>query len=164
MCSIFSIKPPKNNLTIIKNLKSDFDATGKLIAFLIITMQHQKTNIEALIVEDEIDICYLLKGILKNKNLHTNCAGSINEAVKSLQTYTPSILFLDNHLPDGKGIDLIGTVKRNHPQIKIVMITAHDTSDDKEKAISKGADFFIGKPFTRETIYNTLDVLLGKTG
>ena len=37
------------------------------------------------------------------------------------------------------------------------MITAHDTIVDKQKAINEGVDFFIGKPFTKETVNNIME-------
>lgn len=120
-------------------------------------------NTDVLIVDDEIDICYLLSVILKNKNFTVTYVNTINEAEKRLAIDNPSILFIDNNLPDGDGVDLIERVKKDHPQIKIVMITAHDTRADRERALSRGANVFIGKPFTTETIYKTLDVLFSKT-
>ena len=47
-------------------------------------------------------------------------------AKQSLLQEIPSILFLDNHLPDGFGLDFIKYVKSVYPKVKIVMITAHD--------------------------------------
>ena len=114
----------------------------------------------ALVVDDEKDVCFLLTSILTNKNLQVNCVHSISEARRSLIVDNPSIIFLDNHLPDGFGIDFIGEIKKIRPQIKIVMITAHDTKTDKEKAYLEGVDQFIGKPFTRENIFNAIDDLI----
>ena len=116
--------------------------------------------IEVLIIEDEEDICYLLSGILKKKNLHTSYVTSLFAAKKILSEQNPDILFIDNHLPDGFGIDFISMIKQDHPFTKIIMITAHNTSDDKAKALKQGADYFIGKPFTSETITTTVDILL----
>ena len=116
--------------------------------------------IEALIVEDEIDICFLLTGILRKKNLHTAFVNTLREAENTLESQNPDILFLDNNLPDGLGVDFIQHVKHTHPSTKIIMITANDTIADKNKALKAGADFFIGKPFTRDTINNTLDILM----
>ncbi len=63
-------------------------------------------------------------------------------------------------MPDGLGMNYIGYIKKHFPSSKIVMITAHDTAADRSKALSEGADFFIGKPFTRETIYKTVEQLI----
>jgi len=122
--------------------------------------KHLEQDIEALIVEDEIDICYLLTGILRKKNLQTSFAHNIHEAKDLLATKEPSILFLDNNLPDGRGVDFIQEIKDNHPSTRIVMITADDTLANKNKAINAGADFFIGKPFTRDTINKTIDTVI----
>jgi len=117
--------------------------------------------LEALIIEDEDDICYLLSGILKKKNLHTSYVTTLLDAKKVLSERNPDILFLDNHLPDGSGVDFISWIKEGHPFIKIVMITAHN--DDKTKAFEQGADYFIGKPFSSEIINKTVDILM-RTG
>jgi DNA-binding NtrC family response regulator len=116
----------------------------------------------ALIVDDEKDICYLLNGILKQKNIQAKLAGSLAEAEKISQTSCPSFVFLDNHLPDGLGLDYIQTLKKVIPDTRIVMITAHDNPADKEKAFREGADFFISKPFTRDTILKTIEHLEAK--
>lgn len=113
-------------------------------------------NIRALIVDDEMDICYLLKGILRHMNIEADYATSLIEASQKLEKSDPPVIFLDNHLSDGFGIDYISRFKQEHPHSKIVMITAHDTATDRQKAYSEGVDFFIGKPFTRETIIKTL--------
>ena len=112
-----------------------------------------------LIIDDEIDICYLLSGILKHKNLQPNYVNSLSGAIDALKKQRPSIIFLDNHLPDGLGIDFISYVKTNYPDTKIIMITAHDTPEDRTKAVQQGVDMFLGKPFTKDAITSALNKL-----
>ncbi len=116
--------------------------------------------LKALIIDDETDICYLLSALLKQRNLDTEYVNTLSDAAIALKKETPEFIFLDNHLPDGMGMNFIEYIKQHYPQIKIVMITAHDTPADRQKALTEGADSFIGKPFTRDTIYQTLDRLL----
>lgn len=111
-------------------------------------------------MDDEIDICYLLSGILKQKKLRTSYVNTLADAQSVLKEETPSIVFLDNNLPDGKGVDFIGIIKKMYPTIKVVMITAFDTYSDRSKAYEEGVDFFIGKPFTRDVIDKTLERLM----
>jgi DNA-binding response OmpR family regulator len=115
---------------------------------------------QALIIDDEPDICYLLRGIWRHRNIEAAYATSLAEGEQLLQQYNPAVIFLDNHLPDGFGIDHISHFKKEYPFSKIVMITAHDTSSDREKAYSEGVDFFIGKPFTRDIIIKTLEKIV----
>ena len=90
---------------------------------------------KVLIVDDELDICYLLSGILKQRNFRTGFVNSLSDAVNALRTEEPSLLVLDNHLPDGYGLDFIPYVKKNFPEIKVIMITAHDGSPWKESRL-----------------------------
>ena len=117
-------------------------------------------NLKALIIDDEIDICYLLSGILKQKNCHTNYVNNLADATIELKNNCPKIVFLDNHLPDGLGINFVEHIKNNYPAIKVVMITAYDTTSDRQEALKKGVDIFIGKPFTKEEIANALQILI----
>ena len=111
----------------------------------------------ALIVDDETDICYLLSSILKQKNIQTVFAGSVAEADRMLQTSSYFYyVFLDNHLPDGYGIDQIKRWKKEFPLTHLIMITAHDSFEERKKAVSDGADSFISKPFSKEIIFNTI--------
>ncbi|RYY62317.1 MAG: response regulator [Chitinophagaceae bacterium] len=109
-------------------------------------------GIRALIIEDEVDICYLLKGILRYNNIKADYVTSLSDAEKVLQWQAPPLVFLDNHLGDGLGVNYISKVKTKFPETKVIMITAHDTQADRDLAYKAGVDLFIGKPFTKEII------------
>lgn len=115
---------------------------------------------KVLIVDDEMDICYLLTGMFRNKNVPSKYANSLAEAQVLMQKDNPSILILDNHLPDGLGVQFLEYVKKYYPDTKIIMITAHDTQSDKNIALKKGADYFIGKPFSISAVKKTIDDLI----
>ena len=111
----------------------------------------------ALIVDDETDICYLLSNILKQKNIQTVFAGSLAEADRVLQTSDYFYyLFLDNHLPDGLGINQIKRWKEEFPSTHVIMITAHDSYEERRKASKDGVDDFIAKPFSKEAIFKSI--------
>ena len=112
----------------------------------------------ALIVDDETDICFLLKDILQKK-FESSSVTSLAEAKLYLQFNEPSVIFLDNKLSDGLGIDHIHSFKEQYPQTKIVMITAFDNFSDKEMALKEGADYFINKPFSIKTILETVQTI-----
>ena len=121
--------------------------------------------LNAVIVEDEVELCFLLSRVLAQKNLNPLCVYSIAEAKETIKKIHPSVLFLDNRLPDGLGIDLISQVKHDFPYVKIVMMTAHNSSQEIQSALRSGADHFISKPFNAGIIKDTIDLLnLDKTG
>ncbi|WP_153800948.1 response regulator [Foetidibacter luteolus] len=116
-------------------------------------------TLKVLIVDDEIDICYLLSGILRQKNYKTTYVNTLSDAEVMLKRDPPSIVFLDNHLPDGLGVDFIQYIKKYYPETKIVMVTANDTATDRQKAFKQGVNYFMGKPFTREMVYRVIEIL-----
>lgn len=124
-------------------------------------MEEEKSpvSIRAMIIEDEEDLCYLLKLVLKQNNLNSSCAYSISEAKENIQKINPAIVFLDNHLPDGYGSDFISTVKKLSPKAKVIMITAYDSPSDIDIAFSRGADYFISKPFDAQKVKHALNMV-----
>ncbi len=110
-----------------------------------------------LIIDDEVDICYLLSKILKQKNFHVVNVNTILDAAVALEKMNPDIIFLDNHLPDGLGMNFVGHIKKNHPRARVIMISAHDTCSDNKKARENGVDHFIGKPFDKNIICSIVD-------
>ena len=115
------------------------------------------SGLTALIIDDEYDICFLLSRILRANKLDVQFVNSIAEGKSSLLKHKPNVLFLDNHLPDGYGIDFISFVKEQYPATKIIMISAHDTNEDKHRAMQQGADVFIAKPFSAAQIKMAID-------
>lgn len=122
-----------------------------------VKMVEEKSKPQALIIDDEVDICYLLKGILRIKNIQAEYVTSLGAARSKAVELEPTVIFLDNHLRDGFGLDNITYFKNKFPKCKVVMITAHDTANDRERAYREGVDFFIGKPFTRDIIVKTME-------
>lgn len=114
----------------------------------------------ALIIDDEIEICYLLKKILRNKGIQAHYVYSLTEAENFLRYNRPAIIFLDNHLPDGLGIEFLDYIKKYDPEAKVTIITGHEHQDDMETALSKGAIEFVSKPFTQDKIYNALERMI----
>jgi DNA-binding NtrC family response regulator len=118
--------------------------------------EQTKDTADVLIIDDEIDICQLLVLILRHKNIHSKFVNSLKDARDILNTMKPRMIFLDNHLADGLGLDFIEYIRTNSPNSKIIMITAHNSNSNKDAALSRGAVQFIGKPFTTDDILNAV--------
>jgi DNA-binding response OmpR family regulator len=110
-----------------------------------------------LVVDDEPDICFLFEKILRKRNLRPGFAKSLAEASILVENKKPYLIFLDNSLPDGKGVDFIPYLKSRFPAARIVMVTANDSPDDRRVAYLMGADDFLGKPLNLKQINITLD-------
>lgn len=116
-------------------------------------------NKKILIVEDEGDMCLLLNIILHNKGVELDHVKNLADAQTYLNDVKPSLVLLDNKLPDGFGIDFLPTIKQQYPTLKVAMISGFDGAAE-DVALHNGADTYIKKPFTREHLSSTVHALL----
>lgn len=100
----------------------------------------------ALIIDDEADICQLLKITLNRMNIQTVSASRIEEAKHYLKTQKFDLCLTDMRLPDGDGLDLVAYLQNNHPALPVAVITAHGNMETAIKALKLGAFDFISKP------------------
>jgi len=77
-----------------------------------------------LIVDDETDLCLLLKDYFARKNYDVAVTHTLEEGKELLYNFKPSILFLDNNLPDGTGWSFAPTAAAEYPDTYIVLISA----------------------------------------
>ena len=120
---------------------------------------NNKNSKKVLIIEDEGDMCLLLNIMLTGKEMELEHVKSIAAAKDYLSSENPSVVILDNKLPDGLGVDFIGFIKQNYPDIRIVMISGYSGAA-KDVALVNGADKFLEKPFTKENLYKSVKELL----
>lgn len=122
------------------------------------TLESTKTK-KALIIEDESDMCLLLNIMLTADDVELDHVKNLSAAREYLQKEKPSVVILDNKLPDGFGVDFISFIKNNYPAIKIIMISGYDASAE-DVAIYNGADVFLQKPFSKDQLYQSMMALM----
>ena len=86
------------------------------------TMTKTKLAKKMLVVEDQGETCLLLDLILSDRKFEIDYVNNLLDADEYLQKNKPSMIILDNKLPDGYGVDFISYVKEKYPKIKIIMI------------------------------------------
>ncbi len=108
-----------------------------------------ETRGDILIVDDERDIRELISDILEDEGFTTRLAGTSDDAVAQVKAETPALMILDIWLKDSAmdGIDILKMVKREHPEVPVVIISGHGNVEIAVAAIKQGAYDFIEKPF-----------------
>ncbi len=109
-----------------------------------------------LIVEDEGDMCLLINILLTGKGIELDHVKTLAKAEEYLEQNQPSVVILDNRLPDGLGIDFIPVIKKTHPALKIIMISGFDKAA-ADVALENGADTYLSKPFTKEQLFDAVE-------
>jgi two-component system, NtrC family, nitrogen regulation response regulator NtrX len=109
---------------------------------------------EILIVDDEEDIRDLIAGILHDEGFETRVAGDSEGALTAVRQRRPQLVVLDIWLQGSKldGIQVLDTLKREQPDLPVVMISGHGTIETAVASIKKGAYDFIEKPFKADRL------------
>jgi two-component system, NtrC family, nitrogen regulation response regulator NtrX len=102
-----------------------------------------------LIVDDEKDIRELIGEILKDEGYAIRLAGNSDDAMAAVNAEPPDLMILDIWLKDSRmdGIDILKSVKRDNPDVPIIIISGHGNVEIAVAAIRQGAYDFIEKPF-----------------
>ena len=117
-----------------------------------------KAATKILVVEDEGQIGLVLNMILSDRNFDLDYVNNLLDAQEYLEKNKPSVVILDNKLPDGFGVDFISYIKKKFPSIKIIMISGFSTARDV--ALENGADKFLDKPFSMDNVNEAIDSVL----
>src|SRR6188768_1047102 len=114
---------------------------------------------DILIVDDEADICELVAGLLQDEGYATRTARDSDTALNEIKSRRPNLLFLDIWLQGSRldGLQLLDSVKEQHPEMPVVMISGHGNIETAVAAIKRGAYDFIEKPFKADRLVLVAD-------
>src|ERR1700679_4109115 len=114
---------------------------------------------EILIVDDEEDIRDLISGILADEGYATRVASDSDSALAAIRARRPQLVVLDIWLQGSKldGIEILETIKREQPDLPVVMISGHGTIETAVASIKKGAYDFVEKPFKADRLLHVVE-------
>ncbi len=114
---------------------------------------------DILIVDDEADICELVSGLLQDEGYATRSARDSDSALGAIASRRPNLVFLDIWLQGSKldGLQLLSSIKDQHPDLPVVMISGHGNIETAVAAIKQGAYDFIEKPFKADRLILVAD-------
>jgi two-component system OmpR family response regulator len=109
-----------------------------------------------LIIEDEIDLCHLMKTFFVKRGFDVCMTHSIQEGLKMVKTVQPNALFLDNNLPDGNGWNYVDEILHDAPHCKITLMSAFK---GKDTTIERSNVKILEKPFSMVQLSHYLNKL-----
>jgi len=104
---------------------------------------------DILITDDEADIRTLVSDILEDEGYRTRIAGTADACMSAIEDVEPAVMILDIWLKDSDmdGIDILKTVRRDRPDVPVIIISGHGNIEIAVAAIKQGAYDYIEKPF-----------------
>src|SRR3984957_10704183 len=119
-------------------------ADGARTSFKIVVDTASKPIV--LVVDDEPDLIELVSLTLSRMNLAADSAGDLSAARAKLNERRFDLCLTDMRLPDGDGLDLVGSIQEVHPDVPVAVITAHGNVESAVRALKLGAFDFVSKP------------------
>ena len=99
------------------------------------------------LLEDDKSICDLVTYSLELAEIEVSCFNTVDAFNEAVTRLVPKVALLDIMLPDGNGYDVLSELKKTHPQVICIMLSAMGRENDKVKGFNLGADDYITKPF-----------------
>ncbi|MCT4654501.1 MAG: response regulator [Cohaesibacter sp.] len=115
-----------------------------------------------LVVDDEKSINFALEHLMKAEGYQVTTAGDGNEAIDSVCQNHPDLVLLDVSLPCRDGYDICQTLRADKAtqDIKIIMMSARGREIEVEKGLALGANAYLTKPFSLNTVTQTVREIL----
>ncbi|MGA6993033.1 MAG: response regulator [Candidatus Deferrimicrobiaceae bacterium] len=118
--------------------------------------------VNVLVVDDEPLICWALKRRFSGRDMSVHVVGNCVEALVELREKPYGLVFLDIHLPDGNGLDLLEEIKEISPGTRVIVISADGTEQNRQRAFAGGAFQFVEKPFNINDITRLVESSFGE--
>src|ERR1700761_1532356 len=121
------------------------------------TMQAQA---RVLIIEDDKKLAHALVAGIEAEGYKAGFANSAEEGFFLLHSLQPDLLLLDLTLPQRNGLDILRQIRREGMDVRVLILTSHNTVDDRVEGLNSGADDYLGKPFSFPELIARIEALL----
>jgi DNA-binding NtrC family response regulator len=105
-----------------------------------------------LIVDDEKNIRNILTKLLRDEQYTVQAAASAEQAMGLLDSFKPDLILMDQKMPGINGIEATSLIKEKHPEMTVIILTAHASIELAVEAIKQGAYDYLSKPFDNEEL------------
>src|SRR3972149_1561312 len=115
-----------------------------------------------LVIDDDEVFCRLIVEILEDIGLEAVCKANGLEAVEVLNHDPCDLCIVDVRMPDVLGTDLAAAIKKDHPNIKMILASAFADPALRDYDRRKGI-LLLSKPFTKLQLFETVSIALGES-
>jgi CheY-like chemotaxis protein len=119
---------------------------------------------KVLLVDDEREFVHTLSERLRTRNLDSAVVYDGEQALSFIDEEMPEVMVLDLKMPGIDGMDVLRRVKRDHPEIEVIILTGHGSEKEKRLAADLGAFAYLQKPVDIDVLAETMRAAYKKVG
>jgi len=113
-----------------------------------------------LIIEDDRKMSAALVSGVAAAGYEVVAASSAEEGFFLVHSLQPNLLLLDLTLPQRNGLEILRQIRRESLDMRVLILTSHNTIEDRVEGLRTGADDYLGKPFSFPELMARIDALL----
>lgn len=110
-----------------------------------------------LLVDDEIDFVSTLAERLRLRDMIVTTASDGEEALRAVEEAPPDVVLLDVMMPGLGGFEVLKRIKHDHPEIVVILLTGHGSTNDGIEGMRSGAADYLMKPIKLEELTRKID-------
>lgn len=123
-------------------------------------MSSSPQRFHVLVIEDDKKLASALVAGIEADGYMVTLATSAEEGFFLLHNQRPDLLLLDITLPQRNGLDLLRQIRKDRIDVRVLMLTSHNTVEDRVQGLKTGADDYLGKPFSFPELLARMEALL----
>ncbi|HEX2885628.1 response regulator transcription factor [Vineibacter terrae] len=114
------------------------------------------------VVDDDTSVCRALARLLRAHGLAVETYGSARSFLDSLGRSVPTCVVMDLQMPEMTGLELQQQLSAGGFRIPVIVITAHDAADTRQRCLTQGAAAYLVKPLREETLLQSITAATGR--
>jgi FixJ family two-component response regulator len=114
------------------------------------------TRLLVAVVDDEEAIRIALRRLLRSASMNVETFSSGAEFLESMKQHEPDCVVLDLHMPQVNGFAVQARLAETGSQVPVVVVTGHDTSENRERALAGGAAAYLRKPVDDQALLEAI--------
>ncbi|HET6960410.1 MAG TPA: response regulator [Vicinamibacterales bacterium] len=115
------------------------------------------------VVDDDADVRVALTRLISSAGFTVETFGCAADFLKSVDDHEPACVVLDLHMPEVNGFDVQVALARYHARVPVVVITGHDTAENRARAQRFGASSYLCKPVDGDALLAAIDNAIDST-
>jgi len=119
-------------------------------------MKKKFATMKILMIDDEPELLGVMKDVLEEEKYQFFCASNGSEGIRMNEQKDPDLILLDLRMPEMDGIETLRSIRKNDPEVRVVILTGYGCPDTIREAADLNVSEYLSKPFENEDLVSVI--------